>query len=306
MKSVLLLAALTLIGACSCATLRPVEGTETRIASVRITNGQGGGTGSIYRSYSTHSLVLTNAHICEVIKDGGLVVTNEGQQHKITSFIPSKVHDLCLIKVKADLGVNTELAASAPTLGSKATVSGHPKLQPHTRTTGDFSDHVIVPIVVGMIPCTEEDMEKITNPLEALMCIFGGKPIIKEFESQYVSALIAPGNSGSAVYDEDGRIAAVVFASQSREYDFAYTVPWEYVYNFIHFESKGLEPNQAKAKTPAATTKKVTTNAYRSIYFENEELIKQERLDQFNTLYNKLYSKLKEGNSCLKEELLVP
>jgi S1-C subfamily serine protease len=304
--------AMLFMGACSCATLHPTEGQQTREASVRIVTAEGGGTGSIYTSSIFNgSQILTNKHVCELVKrvGKGQVVTNNNNTFDVVSFRESNVHDLCLVKVDANLGVNTNVAEQAPELGSRATVSGHPKLQPHTRTVGDFSNYTKIQVMIGSEPCTEEDLEKIKDPMEALMCaLMGIKPIIKTYEAQYVSALIAPGSSGSAVYDEDGNIAAVVFAGGGQDLSFAYTVPWEYVHNFLEYEVKGIAPTESAegAKKSAKTTVNTGVVAQQAIYLYDTDAKRTEFEERINLLYKGLYKKLKDQNTCLNQELLTP
>ena len=215
--------------------LRPHKTAEFARTSVMITNmaQNSGGSGVILESHSTESIILTNSHVCGVVEHGGLVI-HEGEKYLVSAYKRSTQHDLCEIKVNSNLHVNTKVADNAPEKYSDAFISGHPALFPHVLTKGSFSGHMQVQVMTGMRPCTDEDMQ---SP-NALMCFFmGGIPIIKTYESQLVTGTILPGSSGSAVFDSNGEIAGLVFASNSRELSYAMIVPHEFVKSFTQEEA---------------------------------------------------------------------
>lgn len=207
--------------------------------TVKITNlaSNSGGSGTIVKSSEISSQILTNAHVCEVAKHGGLVHTLDGHTYFVTSYKESKLHDLCLITVAANLHARTDIASSAPDTYELALVSGHPRLMPNIVTTGHFAGKQIIQVLAGFKECTEDDMK---NPDTAVFCVFFGKlPIVKSYEAIAVSATIQPGSSGSAVYTSSKDIGAVIFAG-SGEIGYGYAVPYEYVRAFIEDESKSV------------------------------------------------------------------
>lgn len=225
-------------------------------ATVAITNltGSSGGSGSIIESSVLESLILTNSHVCEILKRGGLVHTVHGE-YFADSFRQSKIHDLCLVKVLGDLGVKTAIASSAPDPFDSATVSGHPMLLPTIITEGHFSFNAISRVVTGIKECTDQDRQ---DPYKAFICaILGGLPEVKAYESTIVSPTIQPGSSGSAVYNSKGEIAAVIFAG-SGTISYGVAVPWRYVSYFINVESKELTehvPNTAASIFDTASSR---------------------------------------------------
>lgn len=211
----------------------PVTNKELRNSAVMIVNSQAssGGTGSILSSSNKGSYILTNKHVCEVVQRGGYVI-KEKLKSKVVSYREYDKHDLCLIKVKNNLGVNIKLAATEPEMADVSAVSGFPQLYPNTITRGHFSDKLIVKVMIGEEECTEEEF--LTN----MMCMFFGiKPIVKPFKAQHTSNLIQPGNSGSAVLNSKGELAGVVFAG-SGDLGFALIVPHEFVVDFIKNKNK--------------------------------------------------------------------
>lgn len=207
-------------------------------ASVMIVNRSmnSGGTGIIYRSSNQKSLVLTNDHVCKVVKNGGLVITTQGN-YQVNSILESKESDLCLIAVSGDLRINTRISGSAPNLYDTTLVSGHPALMPNIISRGHLSGRAIISVMTGVQPCTEED----AAGDEALLCAFlGGIPIVKNYESILVSSTIMPGSSGSGVYNGDKNLIGVVFAG-SGDFGYGWTVPYEQLKHFLEVESAGLQ-----------------------------------------------------------------
>lgn len=201
---------------------------EKAEASVTITNLEknSGGTGTILRSSSTLSAILTNKHVCRLLeKNGGLVTTRHNKEYLVRAVREASNHDLCLVYVTADLHQSTAVATTPPEVPSRSQIVGHPRLYPVSVTDGYFSDHLLVTVRMGVIPCAPYE-----NTLD---CIFlGGHPVEERFEAQLTTALIMPGSSGSAVYNEQGEIAGVAFAG-SGDLGFSLIVPLEYVNEFL-------------------------------------------------------------------------
>lgn len=215
-------------------TVKPTSTSEFARTTVMITrmDGKSGGTGVILHSSGNSSEILTNAHVCGVVKNGGLVKSDE-KEGTVTSWKVSKVHDLCLITTNVNFNLNTRVASSAPDLYSEATVSGHPLLLPTIVTRGSFSQKQIVQVMTGMKKCDEDDL----NSPNAEFCnFFGGIPIIRVYQAQVISATIQPGSSGSAVFNSSGEIAGLVFAG-SGDIGYGMIVPQEYVNYFVYTES---------------------------------------------------------------------
>jgi len=230
-------------------TLRPNTTEQYAKATVAVLNLQGnsGGTGVILHSDKLESIILTNRHVCGVVDEGGFIAQQNGR-YLVTEFKKSNTHDLCLIKVRNNLKVNTEVAEEAPELYSEATVAGHPRLAPFTMVKGHFSSKVVIPIITGIRKCTPMEEESLET--QGYCRMLGGMPVVEVYDSQYTSDTIQPGNSGSAVYNSQGQIAGLVFASNSRELSYSYIVPQEYVYNFVHSEARTLEWVKPHFKTP--------------------------------------------------------
>lgn len=218
-------------------------------AAVKITrlDERSGGSGVVLESSETESTILTNNHVCSVAEHGG-IVSNSYHRGFVTSFTRSNIHDLCLIKTSTNFEVSTAIANSEAPLTSTAAVSGFPRLQPNIITRGSFGEHEFVSIMTGIKPCTPEDLSSGDAGTQLICMFLGGYPIIRTYEAQFTGATIQAGNSGSAVYNEDGELSGLVFAG-SGDFGYSLIVPQSFVYNFINKELNG----QAKTYLPDTT-----------------------------------------------------
>lgn len=220
-----------------------VNNNDMRSASVKITNRamNSGGTGIILHSDTSESTILTNDHVCRLVKkDGGLVLSGTNQ-YQVTAIIESKLSDLCLLTVADNLNASVEISPVAPNVYDSATVSGHPALFPNVLSYGHFSGRNIIQVMTEMRPCTPEDMN---DPKLGIVCAYlGGIPVVKSYESVLVTATIMPGSSGSGVYNSKEQLSGVVFAGSS-EFGYAWTVPYEQVCNFLFREVGYLKKQQ--------------------------------------------------------------
>jgi S1-C subfamily serine protease len=66
-------------------------------------------------------------------------------------------------------------------------------------------------------------------------------PIIKTLETVTTTAFIAPGNSGSSVFNMDGEIVALVFAGYGRGYSQGILVPYSHVRAFLEQEFRTIK-----------------------------------------------------------------
>lgn len=211
-------------------TLFPTTVKELQTTSVRIYNLEmnSGGTGSIYRSYKQGSHILTNKHVCRLIEPGGFVV-QDNKQYLITHYKKFNNHDLCLVRVEKNFGINLKVAGTLAKQSQKSVVSGHPNLLPHIATTGHLSGRISIKLLVGVKKCTDKDFEEVPAK-----CIFlGDRAIVETLDAQVVSNLIKPGSSGSAVFSEQGEVVGVAFAGSGGDFSHGFIVPQIYLFYFL-------------------------------------------------------------------------
>lgn len=222
-------------------TCRSTPGNDIIANSVTITNiaGTSGGSGTVLNSSDTYSLVLTNSHVCNVVRNGGKV-TGPAGSFLVASYVRSKIHDLCMLSVEGNLRAETKIADQAPTpYYESASISGHPQLMPTVITRGHFSGRKTISVMKGMKPCTDEERN---DPNTGLIClIVGGLPDITQYDATLVTATIMPGSSGSGVYNSKNELTAVAFAGQG-DLGYAWAVPYESMKNFVYGESRFLQP----------------------------------------------------------------
>jgi len=221
-------------------TIKPTTASEYSATSVMITkfDGRSGGTGVILSSSKNNTKILTNAHVCELVSNGG-IIRSERTKGIVKAYQVSEMHDLCLITTNTNFKVNTVLAEDQPDVYEDATISGHPHLLPNIVTYGHFSQKELVNIMAKLRKCTEVEA---LSPDTGMYCqVFGGVPVIRRYEAQIVSATIMPGSSGSAVFNSKGQISGLVFAG-SGNFGYAMIVPHEYILNFIENEIPLIVP----------------------------------------------------------------
>lgn len=182
----------------------------TKVA-VKLTNidGTSGGSGVIYRSYDSHSIILTNAHVCKILVHGGSVTTSDSS-YLIYGYKIYSHHDICEVLVLANLKYRTKLAKKLSPNDLSIT-AGFPYLSPLTIQLGSFTNATFIKMGYYDTECKHE------------VCIAVVK--MKRFKANYFSNKIAPGNSGSAIFNEHGRIVGLVFAGIGRGLSFTYAVP---------------------------------------------------------------------------------
>lgn len=197
----------------------------------------GGGSGVVLSSSAEGSVVLTNQHVCEGVVPNATVTTSSGVRSRAVAMKVSKVHDLCLIKVNRNLRLSSKIARSEGQKGDDAVVIGHPHLLPQIKAFGKFTGFMDVTLMVGIRPCSDREREQ--YPLE---CLFmRGMPITRKFEAQAISSIVAPGNSGSPVFNVQGEVVNLVFAGKGTSLSYALTVPNGQVRAFVFDESRRLK-----------------------------------------------------------------
>jgi len=220
---------------------RPETAADFANVSVMIVNlaENSGGSGVILSSSPFRSRILTNKHICRIIEKGGYVIHN-GQEFMVDTYKKYPKHDLCLITVIYDLGVNTKVASHRPANFSEVNVTGHPGLMPPVLTKGYFSGRERIQLITGLKKCTEK------TPIRyRIYCLFfGGLPIVESFDAQLVTATISPGSSGSGVFNKEGELSGLVFAGRGKGLGYGYIVPHEYIVNFLR-EEKHIKAKRA-------------------------------------------------------------
>lgn len=267
-------------------TIKPTKYTDFAKTAVMITrlDGKSGGTGVILESRRNESKVLTNKHVCAVVKNGGIVRT-DSKSAFVKFYQESEIHDICLITVATNFKVNTVIADDSPEPYDASVVSGHPALMSTVINHGHFSEKQFVSILIGFKKCTEEDWK---DDSKGFLCFFiGGIPIIRTYEAQLTSNMIMPGSSGSAVFNDKGEISGLVFAGR-QGLSYALIVPHEYLAAFLKYELPHL--------------KKLQPSSTQTGLVEEESLIKTVN---WNTVCNSNNEQIKEVCTLIEQDKLL-
>lgn len=223
-------------------TIKPTTIKDFNKVTVMVKGNSGGGSGVILQSTKTASYILTNRHVCAIAKSGSLqIITNDRKKYDVEKYKFSKKHDVCIAKVTANLIYSTKLASERSSFGESITVSGHPYLYPNMVQKGHMSEDMTISIVTGFAECEKKDYKNFR------LCSWLGKlPIISRLESQTASVYVAGGNSGSAIFNEEGEITALVYAGRGRGLSPAILVPHEYIVKFLKEEIQTVKWNNIK------------------------------------------------------------
>jgi S1-C subfamily serine protease len=202
-------------------------------AVVRIMNLEksGGGTGFHVEAKSGKTYILTNAHICEVAKDGKLLVEKNGEEMIRNVIKVYDQHDLCLVQAMPEPEGVLEVADSID-IGDDIAVLGHPGLRDLTLAKGEFIGQDIIQMLNIKIE-KEEDCSGKWYENEMLI-FFIGQPYacLESFVTSAISAPIYGGNSGSPAVNKYGNVVGVVFAGSEQVHD-SHMVPLNNVKDFL-------------------------------------------------------------------------
>jgi S1-C subfamily serine protease len=189
-------------------------------------SGRAGGTGFAIKTPSGDVLTLTNAHVCGLADDKGIIYAKTDK----TRSIPLKVielydkADLCLVSKMP--GMTGLKVASSVSIGEELGLVGHPKLLPLTLTRGQLLGYGMVAVLVDTQPCKED-----TGMYKTVMSIFG--PVCVEISrSAFTSITSFGGSSGSPTVNIFGNVVGVLYAGDNTS-NWGILVPLEAVVDFI-------------------------------------------------------------------------
>lgn len=193
--------------------------------------GQSGGTGAHIIHPNGHKYILTNAHVCN--NQRALDAEDFEGRHKTVMVIEqSKEFDLCLVEPISEEIPGIPLARKIHRR-EKVAVAGHPFLAPLTIRIGEILGDTTIQVLYGHIKqedCTGFRRQWISN--------FFGAGCVVAHESMITDVEGFPGNSGSPLIDEDGKLVGVIFAGDNRS-NKLFAVPLKNVKKFL--ESSKLD-----------------------------------------------------------------
>jgi len=237
----LMVAAVFLVGVTpSERTLYQRVGTKT-FRMLNPDNLNSGGTGFSVKTPSGATYTVTNAHVCNMTDRPYIVAEQEGSSQRVSILEISQRADLCILStVSGQTGLS--LAASAPQT-EHIHIIGHPYLQPLSLRSGYINGKDFLTISYCRMVNANRNLQLASEPVDQNADVYprpqapneenyGQDPsCVKRLYSFFSDAQSAPGNSGSAVINDNGEVVGVLFAGNDR--GLSAIVPLEDLKDFI-------------------------------------------------------------------------
>jgi S1-C subfamily serine protease len=209
------------------------------VKALKSEEGYSGGTGFYVKAPSGKNFILTNHHVCGKAVNEIVYIkheTGEASERIVPRRIidQSEGKDLCLIEGYGDYD-GTELA-SKTSRGSLVWVIGHPRLNSLTVSFGQlinmaYEVNIMIKRNVPKEECNKPYMKWMDTSATPYAFVGVYNICMKTQQAYQSTAVIHPGNSGSAVVNALGNVVGVAFAGDRA--GFSYFVRLEDIRDFL-------------------------------------------------------------------------
>ncbi len=195
-------------------------------------NPRSGGTGFHVKAPSGQVYIVSNRHICDGAEGGKLDVWVPAYGRAIPRNIIYMAPDTDLCLIEAAPGATGLTLSKEEHLKDRLYTIGHPFLNPPTLSEGYVVGRTV--FEMGTEIQTKEECEaKENHAWKKIQTFFGESEMCMEFIDAVDTTIPTfPGNSGSPVFNDDGEVEGVIFASDRRTNRGGY-IPLNKVHEFL-------------------------------------------------------------------------
>ncbi len=197
-----------------------------------------GGSGFQVLAPSGKQYTLTNGHICDMQDSNSQIRAHfNGESRKIRVIKKYNRHDLCILESIPELKPIS--VSDSVYLHSKVHLIGYPKLMPLSLQSGFLAgnhDLKLYMLTDPKVPCYTDQTY---IPYRAKVIIGAVLKHTKKrycyntYKAHYINVVAYPGNSGSPVLNNFGRLVGVLFAGTPGANTISFIVPLKYIQSFL-------------------------------------------------------------------------
>jgi S1-C subfamily serine protease len=168
-----------------------------------------GGTGFV-TTYNNRMVVMTNDHVCALNRGGRVMIVRDGEFEVFGDVIKRDfAHDLCITTFGVKGYPAVQIGDKDLKSFDRLFIVGHPRLRPRTPNVGRLVDYSVEHIAYQ--PSKDDECQSPAIK-QVFIDIFSGEFTICRLDINLglTNVFIAPGNSGSPVVNDSGKLIGVI------------------------------------------------------------------------------------------------